>query len=90
MGSSLVHTVGLVLALALLEAVLCADNAAAIAALVNDLACPSLRQQALNRGLLAAFALRFAAILLATWVVPWASPCCGFWPLGWWCGWKPG
>lgn len=69
MSSSLVHTVGLVLALALLEAVLSADNAVAIAALVSDLACPSLRQQALNRGLLAAFALRFAAILLATWVV---------------------
>lgn len=69
MSSFLLHAAGTILALALLEAVLSADNAVAIAALVRDLEPPSLRQKALNWGLVTAFVLRFAVIVLASWVV---------------------
>lgn len=69
MTSLLLHAAGTILALALLEAVLSADNAVAIAAIVRDLEPTALRQKALNWGLMAAFGLRFTVIVLAAWVV---------------------
>lgn len=60
-------------ALALLEAVLSADNAVAIAALVRDLEPAPLRAKALNWGLVAAFGLRFLVLTLATWVVQYSQ-----------------
>ncbi|APB35187.1 Membrane protein TerC [Gloeomargarita lithophora Alchichica-D10] len=55
--------------LILLEAVLSADNAIALAAIVQGLHDPKLEQQALNWGLGAAFILRILLILTATWVL---------------------
>ena len=65
----LLHGAGTLGALALLEAVLSADNAVAIAALVRDLEPAPLRTKALNWGLVAAFLLRVLLIGLALWVV---------------------
>lgn len=65
----LLHGAGTLGALALLEAVLSADNAVAIAALVRDLEPAPLRTKALNWGLVAAFLLRALLICLAIWVV---------------------
>ena len=73
MSSFLLHATGAILALALLEAILSADNAVAIAALVRDLEPPTLRQKALNWGLVAAFILRFAVIVLTTWMVQYSQ-----------------
>jgi YkoY family integral membrane protein len=64
-----IQTLGTLASLALLEAVLSADNAVAIAALVRDLEPANLRERALNLGLVAAFALRVLMISLAMWVV---------------------
>jgi len=69
MSSFMLHTTGTILALALLEAVLSADNAVAIAALVQDLEPAELRNKALNWGLVAALVLRVLVIMLAAWVV---------------------
>jgi YkoY family integral membrane protein len=55
--------------LILLEAVLSADNAIALAAIVQGLHDPKLEQQALNWGLAVAFVLRILLILTATWVL---------------------
>ncbi|MBF2098655.1 MAG: DUF475 domain-containing protein [Gloeomargaritaceae cyanobacterium C42_A2020_066] len=55
--------------LVLLEAVLSADNAIALAAIAQGLEDESLEQQALNIGLLAAYGLRVALILTASWVL---------------------
>ncbi|MCS7030518.1 MAG: hypothetical protein NZL92_03150 [Gloeomargarita sp. SKYG116] len=55
--------------LILLEAVLSADNAIALAAIVQNLHDPKLEQQALNWGLALAFILRIVLILTATWVL---------------------
>ena len=55
--------------LILLEAVLSADNAIALAAIVQGLHDPKLEQQALNWGLAVAFILRIVLILTATWVL---------------------
>lgn len=52
-----------------LEAVLSADNAIALAALVKGLEDEELQGQALNIGLLAAFVMRMFLILTATWVI---------------------
>ena len=52
-----------------LEAVLSADNAIALASIAQGLADPKLQRQALNFGLLAAFVLRMALIMTATWVI---------------------
>ncbi|NEP20433.1 MAG: DUF475 domain-containing protein [Leptolyngbya sp. SIO4C1] len=52
-----------------LEAVLSADNAIALAAIAQGLASEKLQRQALNVGLIAAFGLRVALILTATWVL---------------------
>ncbi|NJK42025.1 MAG: hypothetical protein HC934_13160 [Acaryochloridaceae cyanobacterium SU_2_1] len=58
-----------ILVLIALEAVLSADNAIALAALVKGLEDPKLQGRALNIGLVAAFAMRMALILTATWVI---------------------
>lgn len=52
-----------------LESVLSADNAIALAALVQGLEDIELERQALNLGLVAAFILRIVLILTATWVI---------------------
>jgi YkoY family integral membrane protein len=52
-----------------LESVLSADNAIALAALVQGIEDPRLQKQALNLGLVAAFILRMALILTASWVI---------------------
>lgn len=51
-----------------LEAVLSADNAIALAAIAQGLEGEALQRRALNFGLVAAFCLRVALILTATWV----------------------
>jgi YkoY family integral membrane protein len=51
-----------------LEAVLSADNAIALAAIAQGLDGSKLQRRALNLGLVAAFVLRVALILTATWV----------------------
>jgi YkoY family integral membrane protein len=51
-----------------LEAVLSADNAIALAAIAQGLEGHQLQRRALNFGLVAAFVLRVALILTATWV----------------------
>jgi YkoY family integral membrane protein len=58
-----------VLVLIALEAVLSADNAIALAALVKGLEGPDLQRRALNLGLVAAFGMRMALIFTATWVI---------------------
>lgn len=55
--------------LILLEAVLSADNAIALAAIVQALHDPKLERYALNWGLSLAFILRILLILTATWVL---------------------
>lgn len=57
------------LILSLLEAVLSADNAIALAALSQGLEDTKLQRQALNLGLVVAYVLRISLILTATWVV---------------------
>lgn len=52
-----------------LESVLSADNAIALASLVQGLENPVLQRRALNFGLVVAFALRIVLILTATWVI---------------------
>lgn len=64
-----IHTAGTLASLALLEAVLSADNAVAIAALVRDLEPAEQRERALSWGLAAAFGLRAAMVVFAIWVV---------------------
>ena len=64
-----VDTALLLLVLVALEAVLSADNAIALAAIAQGLQDPQQRTRALNFGLVAAFILRIALILLATWVI---------------------
>jgi YkoY family integral membrane protein len=64
-----IHTVFLIAILAGLEAVLSADNAIALAALVQGIEDEKLQRQALNLGMVAAFAMRMGLIFTATWVV---------------------
>lgn len=52
-----------------LESVLSADNAIALASLVQGLEDPTLQRRALNLGLVVAFGLRILLILTATWVI---------------------
>ena len=52
-----------------LEAVLSADNAIALAAIARGLEGGQLQRQALNLGLVVAYALRMTLILTATWIV---------------------
>jgi YkoY family integral membrane protein len=57
------------LILVVLEAVLSADNAIALAAIAQGLEDSNLQRRALNFGLAAAYVLRITLILTATWVV---------------------
>lgn len=59
----------LLLILVALESVLSADNAIALASIAQGLPDKTMQRQALNFGLLAAFVLRMALILTATWVI---------------------
>ncbi|MGL6342627.1 MAG: TerC family protein [Waterburya sp.] len=59
----------LLLILVVLEAVLSADNAIALAAIAKSVKEPKLQRQALNIGLVGAYILRIMLILAATWVV---------------------
>ncbi|MFH7024551.1 MAG: TerC family protein [Heteroscytonema crispum UTEX LB 1556] len=56
------------LVLVLLEAVLSADNAIALAAIAQGLEDKKLERQALNLGLVVAYVLRISLLLTATWV----------------------
>jgi YkoY family integral membrane protein len=64
-----VKTPLIMLILVVLEAVLSADNAIALAAIAQTLEKSQLQQKALNLGLLLAYILRITLILTATWVV---------------------
>jgi YkoY family integral membrane protein len=63
------HTILILTILVGLEAVLSADNAIALAALVQGLNNVKLERQALNLGLVAAFVMRMGLIFTATWVI---------------------
>jgi YkoY family integral membrane protein len=62
-------TCGTILTLAVLETILSADNAVALAALVRELPDPRQERQALNWGLAGAFVLRVAMLVSASWTV---------------------
>lgn len=64
-----VDTLLLLPVLIALEAVLSADNAIALAAIAQGLDSETLQRRALNVGLVAAFGLRVALILTASWVL---------------------
>lgn len=64
-----VNTLGILLVLVVLETVLSADNAVALAALVQDIKEPKQQSLALNWGLVIAFVLRILLLLSATWVI---------------------
>ncbi|MEL6496027.1 MAG: DUF475 domain-containing protein [Cyanobacteria bacterium J06623_7] len=59
----------ILLVLVVLEAVLSADNAIALAAIAKSVKDPKAQQQALNIGLVGAYILRIALIFAATWVI---------------------
>lgn len=59
----------ILLVLVVLEAVLSADNAIALAAIAKSVKDPKSQRQALNIGLIGAYILRIALILAATWVI---------------------
>jgi len=59
----------LLLILVVLEAVLSADNAIALAAIAQGIPSPQEQRKALNVGLVLAYILRIVLILAATWVV---------------------
>lgn len=59
----------ILLVLVVLEAVLSADNAIALAAIAKSLKDPQAQRQALNIGLVGAYILRIALIFAATWVI---------------------
>lgn len=64
------QTIGIILALVSLEAVLSADNAVALAALVNKkLRDTTQQQRALNLGLLGVFCLRVILLFCASWII---------------------
>ena len=64
-----VDTFFLLVVLVVLEAVLSADNAIALAAIAQGLDDPKVQRRALDLGLVVAFILRVALILLATWII---------------------
>lgn len=64
-GSGLLHTGALLMTLVLLEAVLSADNAVALASLVRHVEPAGERQRILNLGLVIAVVLRIAAVAAA-------------------------
>lgn len=59
----------ILLVLVVLEAVLSADNAIALAAIAKSIKDPKLQRQALDIGLVGAYILRIALIFAATWVI---------------------
>lgn len=59
----------ILMVLVLLEAVLSADNAIALAAISKSIKQPELQRKALNIGLIGAYVLRIILILAATWVI---------------------
>ncbi|MEM7591167.1 MAG: DUF475 domain-containing protein [Cyanobacteria bacterium P01_A01_bin.83] len=59
----------ILLVLILLEAVLSADNAIALAAIAKTVVDPQAQQKALNIGLVGAYILRIILIFAATWVI---------------------
>lgn len=59
----------ILMVLVVLEAVLSADNAIALAAIAKSLKDPQAQRQALNIGLVGAYILRIALIFAATWVI---------------------
>jgi YkoY family integral membrane protein len=63
------HTLLLLVILSGLEAVLSADNAIALAALVQGIEDEGLQRRALNLGMIAAFTMRMLLIFTATWVI---------------------
>jgi YkoY family integral membrane protein len=63
-----VETSAVLVLLVILEAVLSADNAIALAAIAQGLKDEKQREQALNLGLVVAYILRMALILTASWV----------------------
>lgn len=63
------HTLVILIILIGLEAVLSADNAIALASLVQGLKNVELERKALNLGLVAAFVMRMVLIFAATWVI---------------------
>jgi YkoY family integral membrane protein len=68
-GSLRVEVLPIILVLVLLEAILSADNAIALAALVRSLPDPKQEEWALQYGIIGAFVLRVILILTATWVI---------------------
>jgi len=64
-----IKTFGLLLVIVVLETVLSADNAVALAALVQGIENPEKQRQALNLGLVVAFILRASLLFTATWVI---------------------
>ncbi len=69
LADSGIQTPLILLILVVLEAVLSADNAIALAAIAQNLSDPQLQRRALNIGLVGAYILRLILILTATWVV---------------------
>lgn len=63
------ETFFIILVLILLEAILSADNAIALASLVKNIGNPDQEKLALRFGLVGAFVLRIGLILVATWVI---------------------
>ncbi len=64
-----VEVIPILVVLILLEAILSADNAIALAAIVRSLPDPKEEQWALRYGLIGAFVLRVGLIFTATWVI---------------------
>ncbi len=64
-----VEVIPILVILILLEAILSADNAIALAAIVRTLPDPKEEEWALRYGLIGAFVLRVGLILTATWVI---------------------
>lgn len=63
------NIVMMLFALIILETVLSADNAVALAALVQNMEDPAQQRRALNWGLVCAFVLRAVLLLTTTWVI---------------------
>lgn len=63
------NTLGVLIVLVALEASLSADNAVAIATLVQKVENPDHQRHALNLGLVFAFVLRIGLLLAATWII---------------------
>jgi YkoY family integral membrane protein len=72
-GPSLLPAAASVGSLAMLEAVLSADNAVALAGIVQAVQPPQRRARLLNQGLLCAFVLRGLMIVAAAWVIRFAA-----------------